>query len=236
MFGMMPGWGNQTAHSDALLLCHFDGANGSTSFTDSSTYARTVTTVGGAQLSTSQKKWGSAGLYLPDSSAGVSVAHDTGFDLSAGGTVEWWANPQDFSAGSKTHISKWGAVNGYQWSAGHDGDGKAYFHMRDSGGGFHYFEGESGVGVVVNDNTWKHFAIQASEGATFWTMQMWVNGARVVRYDTSLPIGPGFSPLRIGRNDDGLGGHLCHLDDVVFYPSAKHGNASSIPVPTGPYT
>jgi hypothetical protein len=56
-----------------LALLHFDGANGSTTFTDSSPYNRTVTTFGGAVNSTSQPVFGTSSLYLPDGTSYISL-------------------------------------------------------------------------------------------------------------------------------------------------------------------
>lgn len=46
------------------LLLHMNGANGSTSFPDSSSSARTVTAIGAAQVSTARSEYGSGSLYL----------------------------------------------------------------------------------------------------------------------------------------------------------------------------
>lgn len=56
--GSDPYWNN------VRLLLHMQGANGSTTFTDSSIDARTATVVGNAQISTARSKWGaSSGLF-----------------------------------------------------------------------------------------------------------------------------------------------------------------------------
>lgn len=56
--GEDPYWGNVS------LLLHMDGADGSTSFPDSSSSGRIMTAVGGAQVSTARKEYGSGSLYL----------------------------------------------------------------------------------------------------------------------------------------------------------------------------
>ena len=50
--------------SSVALLLHMDGANGSTTFTDSSSNARTVAGFGGAAISTGQSKFGGASALL----------------------------------------------------------------------------------------------------------------------------------------------------------------------------
>lgn len=55
---------NVAASVTPLLLLHMDGANGSTTFTDSSGNGRTVTANGGAAISTAQSKFGGASADL----------------------------------------------------------------------------------------------------------------------------------------------------------------------------
>lgn len=63
------------------LLLHFDGADGSTTFTDSSSYARTGTAAGGAKLSTTAPLVGSASGLFAGSSDYVSYAHHSVDDI-----------------------------------------------------------------------------------------------------------------------------------------------------------
>jgi hypothetical protein len=49
---------------DVSLLLHMDGSNGSTTFTDSSSNGTSITVIGNAQLSTAQKKFGTASGYF----------------------------------------------------------------------------------------------------------------------------------------------------------------------------
>jgi hypothetical protein len=46
--------------ANVQLLLPMQGSNGSTTFTDASSFARTVTAVGNAQISTAQAKWGTS--------------------------------------------------------------------------------------------------------------------------------------------------------------------------------
>lgn len=63
--GRIRGQGAGSVNPSLLALnLHFDGENGATTFFDSSSYGRTVTAFGGAQLSTANKKFGTASLSL----------------------------------------------------------------------------------------------------------------------------------------------------------------------------
>lgn len=74
------------------LLLHFDGSNGSTTITDSSSNAIAVTAVGSSLISTTQSKFGGSSLYLPGGS-GISIADTPQLELLSNDfTIELWAN------------------------------------------------------------------------------------------------------------------------------------------------
>jgi hypothetical protein len=80
-------------YSNVALLLHFDGTNGSQSFTDNSPTPKTVTAAGaGATLTTSQFKYGTASLNLSGASgAYVSSASNAAYNLGSGDyTIEGW--------------------------------------------------------------------------------------------------------------------------------------------------
>lgn len=68
---------------DGIVL-HCDGADESTAFTDSGDHSLTVTAEGGADVTTSVKKFGSGGLALNGSDAFVSVAHHSSQNPGSG--------------------------------------------------------------------------------------------------------------------------------------------------------
>lgn len=66
------------------LLLHFEGANNSTTFTDSSSHARSGTAVGGAKLSTSSPLTGAASGVFAGSSDYVQYAHNAADNVGTG--------------------------------------------------------------------------------------------------------------------------------------------------------
>ena len=76
-----------------VLLCHFDGGNGSTAFTDSSSYANTLTGYNSAAQSTTQTKFGASSFLSAESnptSPYVSMPN-THMNFGVGSfTVELW--------------------------------------------------------------------------------------------------------------------------------------------------
>lgn len=100
--------------ANVLLLAHMDGTHGSTTFTDSSSYAHTLTAVGNAQISTAQAKFGAAATmsgtdgYVRIGTAGA-VSSDWQTLFAGDYTIEgWvWVNPADTGTG---YISLWSAA------------------------------------------------------------------------------------------------------------------------------
>jgi hypothetical protein len=76
--------------ANVSLLLHMDGSNGSTTFTDSSSNALTVTANGGAQISTAQSKFGGASGLFDGSGDYLVLSSNTNFSFSADFTVELW--------------------------------------------------------------------------------------------------------------------------------------------------
>lgn len=75
--------------ANVSLLLHFDGANGSTTFTDSSPTPKTVTALGGAAISTAQSKFGGASGYFDGNGDYLSVPHSSSLSLISGNfTIE----------------------------------------------------------------------------------------------------------------------------------------------------
>ena len=80
------------SYPNVSLLLHGDGANGSTTITDSSTTPITVTAVNNAQISTAQSKFGGSSLYTPQADADIFNFTHIGSSLEFPGdyTIECW--------------------------------------------------------------------------------------------------------------------------------------------------
>lgn len=86
--------GDAFAGDSTVLLLNCNGTNGSTVFTDSSLYGRTVTANGNAQITTTNPKFGS-GAALFDGSGDYLTFSGSISDFAFGSgafTIEFWAN------------------------------------------------------------------------------------------------------------------------------------------------
>jgi hypothetical protein len=77
--------------NNVSLLLHGDGANGSTTITDSSQTQRMVTAVGNAQISTAQSRFGGASIAFDGSGDRLTLASGSDWNFSNGPhTFECW--------------------------------------------------------------------------------------------------------------------------------------------------
>ncbi len=86
-----------------LALLHFDGANNSTVFTDSSPFNQTVSVVTGTpKISTAMSKFGGSSLYL-DGSSSIKIPNNANLNLGTGVfTIEFWFYLLSLPSGSGT--------------------------------------------------------------------------------------------------------------------------------------
>lgn len=79
--------------SSVSLLLHGDGADGSTTFTDSSSNSVSITPLGNAQIDTSVKKFGTGSMLFDGSGDYLNAGNATPLNFGSGDfTVECWAN------------------------------------------------------------------------------------------------------------------------------------------------
>lgn len=140
-------------------LLHFDGAHGSTSFTDE--LGNTWAAVGNAALSTTNKLFGTAALGL-DGVTDYITSIFAADPLNGTGdfTIEWWERPQDQGNRGRftvrnTAISGTGSIVGV--AVGWDG-----VYWQAYGGGSSHQMG--GAGNANPLNTWTHMALERYAG------------------------------------------------------------------------
>lgn len=149
--------------SSVTLLLHGEGANGSTTFTDASAYAKTVTPYGAAQISTTQAKVGTGSLYFPGtgsySSLGSPVTFGT-FDF----TVESWVRFTSVGSFQRILSTTAGPFNAGTFNLRLNADNRFYTLAG----------GSAGITSTVTavPNTWYHLAVSRNSGVS----RFYVNG------------------------------------------------------------
>lgn len=146
------------------LLLLMNGSNGSTTFTDDSSFSRTITRVG-ATISTVQSKYGgSSGSFIPTSYLQMAAA--TGLQFTGDFTIEVWAFPTvaaDMIIGTSSTD-----FNVQIFRLNENGAGTLSFYIN----GTQVF---SPTSAGITANTWQHLAFSR----TGTNSRMFVNGIQI---------------------------------------------------------
>lgn len=202
--------GDSDPHFDKVsLLLHFDGADGSTTFTDSSAAPKTVTAHGNAKISTVRSKFGGASAYFDGGGSRLSTTDGAAFDFGGGNfTIEFLLSP--------TAVSNWAV----------------YVEKRDSGAFYSPFviQRNSSASVIrfmaafvagawdvsieaphPATNEWSHVAF-VRDGSVF---KAFLNGVQAgsANAGTSALL-KNSSPLNIGASGDNASGFVGFIDDL----------------------
>lgn len=183
---------------DVSLLLHMNGANGSTTFTDSSLNNFTITRFGNAQISTAQFKYGGAAGYFGGNGDYLATPYSAllepeNFNL----TCEMWVNTTN-STEYATLLSRvtsefatgmWSLLMN---SSGANGDVLLYVADYELGSPL-----LQSTGVSIRDGLWHHIAI-VREGSSW---NLYIDGISRSTNNWSGTIQPilDFSPF-IGRD------------------------------------
>lgn len=212
-----------TYYSNVSLLLNFNGADGSTTFTDSGPGAKTLTVNGSAQIDTAHSKFGGASGLFDGASAYLTHAADAAFGFGTGAfTIEAWLRVASLPGYRKTVVDfrtalEAGDIDAVDGEFGFDTDGSLYYFNTDAT--WYYYPPPPSSPVPTSVQT--HIA-WTYDGAT---LRAFVDGVLQWSASTSLDFGAS-RPLTIGRSADGsqyLDGHLDDLritNGVCRYTSA----------------
>lgn len=230
-------WDDGNSSFNTLLL-NCNGSDASTTFTDSSSSAHTVTANGDAQLDTAYQKFGTASGLLDGTGDYLSVPY-------VAADFDWWI--EDYTIDAWVRASAWtgwsyfstftiptfigrGSPTGLTryWSFGpNTSGGLSFYYYNGSGQGF------SSAGSLLTANQWEHIALVFDYDQT--TVRLYLNGAEVAvnaiagtpqSTSESLIIGAGngayasgwFDAVRITR---GLARYLPPSDLGFAVPGAE---------------
>jgi hypothetical protein len=193
--------------ANVSLLLHFDGADGSTAFTDSGPLGLAVTGAGNAQIDTAQSKFGGSSLLLDGAGDYITAAGGTQFSFGTDAwTMEFWIRTSQTDATWALMLSKALDTAGqFSFGYNHDGVGSMRWVERLT-------VRTTATSTGMNDGNWHHVAITRSSN----TVRMFLDGTQVGTYTTNYTFGDGTTSLRLGAYGSGLTGEEItgHIDEL----------------------
>lgn len=211
------------------ILLHFDGSDGSTTFTDES--GKTWTAVGNAQLDTALKKFGTAALLLDGTGDYTTTPDHTDFTVGSGNfTVDFWVQ---FS-GSPADGWLFGLpINAgtYSGCALKTTGTSPNIHvvLYASAGSSWDISAATGTANLAT-GTWYHIAVVRN--GSNW--RVYVNGTVDIEVTSSITCADGTNVFSIGsKATSGVIGP-CSIDEFRFSLGIARWTANFTP-PTAPY-
>lgn len=216
--------------SQVQLLLHFDGANGSTTFTDSSASPKSAAASGSAIISTAQSRFGGSSLQPRVASAGhCSVAHAAAFDVATGDwCIEFFSYAQDMSANAILFNKASGTASGYPFQGLLTSAGAITFRSFNASS-VQVFSTTTANGVV-SLKTWHHLAF-CRVGTDFYVFVDGVMRASTT-YAGTLPSNT--ETLSIGAYSNSSYPFIGHIDELRFTVGNGRYPAAFSP-PTAPF-
>lgn len=182
--------------SSVSLLLHMEGANGSTTFTDSSSNSRTVTAGGDAKISTAQKKYGnSSGLF--DGSGDYCVCPGVNFFGTQNFTIEGFFRATNWGIGVTRalwgHRSSSGFTGGAQITFTPSGGSTAALLLDISSSSTgSWFAQSFSTGLTISQDIWYHIAL-VRNGSTITPYLNGVAGNSVTVGSLNIAVGGSFT-------------------------------------------
>jgi hypothetical protein len=208
-------------------MLSMDGTNGSTTFTDSSLNALTVTATGNAQISTTQSKFGGASAYFDGTGDYLDIPYGEPFNLTTDYTIEFWMRSDSvtgyapiFTLTSATlsyfggiYVVRNGSTITFETRPA-DGSGSAVTAI---------------TGGSISANIWYHVAASVSSNSA----RLFINGVQVG--STTTFTSRTFTPTgaRVGRfannYTSGLVDFQGYIDDLRISKFARYTSTFTPP-------
>lgn len=234
MFSRGPANGpaNDPYFSSVVALLHFDGTNGSTAITD--VKGKTWTALNGAQLDTSQFKFGTASCLFDGVNNVVTSPDNTDFEFGSGDfTLELWYRPT-----ALTGANAYNGLIGKQTDSSTNCSYLLYFNQNNTGVVFQYTQ--DGVtrsfcsnGAALTVGQWHHLAV-SRVGNNLWVFVDGVPGSAVNM--AGVTIYGGTAAAIIGSQDPNGSTYVVngHIDEVRITKGVGRYSSAFTP-PSAPF-
>lgn len=197
-------------------------------FTNAAAFDQSATTnaetIGNAQLSTAQKQFGTASLFLDGTGDYLSMVESPDEFGTGDFTIELWWKQNGHTGNYQTWVSKGitGSPSNGAWSLG------PYFHPSVAGNTLWFayyssgFTDLTGTATTINDGNWHHCAV-AREGTN---LRMFYDGSLVATHTVSANLGNISGNFLVGynsRNNQYVNGYI---DDMRITKGVARYTAS----------
>ena len=213
------------------LLLNGNGTNGSTTFTDSSSYGHTVTANGDAGISTTQSKFGGASMYFDGDGDYLSIPDDTSLHLGSDDfTFEFWTylNSTTGDLTNKRTIS----TDGVQYLYFRVTDGSLLTWITSDGSTWDIAENFGFGNTTLSTGQWYHIAL-VRNGTEISTYVDGTKSPNTITTSAAIQNGSTY-PLVIGA-DVAYGNYLDgYIDDFRLTQGVARYTSNFTP-PTAPF-
>lgn len=214
--------------SNVVLLCHFDGTNGSTTVVDSSSAAHVITGSASLPLSTAQAKFGASSLSHPTSAGQITTPDSPDWCFGSGQfTVELWIYPTVAISGTATILAQWIAAPNLGWIFGFNGS-SLWFPYSTTGSDVATFVAGTFVPTV---GAWSHIAADRDAGNN---TRLYANGAVIANWLVNPTFFDSSAPLYIGNDGSSTQGFVGYMDDLRITKGVARYAGAFTP-PTAPF-
>lgn len=226
-------YAQDVSDTNMKLLLHLDGADGSTTFTDSSYRVQTVSVLNGtAQIDTAQSKFGGASLVLDGASSIRVNSNESDFDFGSNAfTMECFVRWASLPASTVANciFSKRTDTNNYiqLYVYNNAGTYRVYFDVYSSGVGI---INTSGI-ITPSTNTWYHVALARSGSS--W--EVFFNGTRIANLTDADNVPDFIGDFRIGILGTAANFFSGWIDEVRIKNGERMYTGATLTVPTAAF-
>jgi len=209
------------------LLLHLDGADLSTTITDSSSAARTCTTGGTGSLITAQAKFGTAS-WSGTGSGNISVADNAAWAFGAGQfTVEAWVRPTSAVSGVRAIVAQFASTTNLGWEFGFNGNTLNFFYSTTGTD-----TPSIGGAYTPTLNAWVHIAADRDASNV---LRVYAGGAVIASATVSATFFDSSRALVVGNDGNFTRALVGQVDEVrITKGVARYGGAFTPPTAAFP--
>lgn len=217
---------------NTLVMLNFDGANGATTTTDSSSYGRTVTFKPSTTLSNSQSLSGGTSLLVGNTNGGITIPNSSSLDLGSDDfTIEMFIRPtSDFNYPSVIEYRNTGAHGGWVLFVDNNGSDTYLRFIASSNGSSANIVNLGDPLKPYTASTWQHIAVCRQSGV----FSLFMAGNRIASIAGAGSIYSDTNQiLRIGNNNTGQS-LVGFMEDVRIVKGQALYSGATYTVPASP--